>query len=95
MHERAATVRDAARARGRHTGWPPRSAAPADRREARQVRAPRTVGESIADLVRSFAVSPATLHRALAQEATFPVSGTGGMTAGSLSQAATGHDADR
>jgi len=65
MHERAAAAREAARARGRHTGRPPRLTGA----QARQVRALRTAGESIADLVRSFGVSRATIYRALAQEA--------------------------
>jgi len=64
MHERAA-ARDAARARGRHTGRPPRLSDV----QARQVRALRTAGESIADLVRSFSVSRATIYRALSLDA--------------------------
>jgi len=91
MHERAAAAREAARARGRHTGRPPRLSDA----QARQVRALRAAGESIAELVRSFGVSRATIYRALAQEATFPVPGTGGMTAGSPGSVATVHDADR
>lgn len=67
MHERAAAARAAARARGRHTGRPPRLS-PA---QARQVRALREGGESITDLVRTFAVSRATIYRAL--QATEPV----------------------
>ncbi len=61
MHERVAAARDAARARCRHTGRPPRLSGT----QARQVRALRTAGESIADLVRSFGVSRATIYRAL------------------------------
>lgn len=61
MHERAAAARAAARARGRHTGRPPRLS-PA---QARQVRALRDGGKSITDLVRTFAVSRATIYRAL------------------------------
>jgi len=91
MHERAAAAREAARARGRHTGRPPRLSDA----QARQVRALRAAGESIAELVRSFGIARATLYRALAQEATFPVAGTGGMTAGSPGPVATVHDADR
>jgi len=69
MHERAAAARTAARLRGRHTGRPPRLT-PA---QARQVRALRDGGESIADLVISYNVSRATIYRALA--ATEPVPG--------------------
>ncbi len=65
MHERAAAARAAGRARGRHTGRPPRLTDA----QARQVRALRTAGESIADLVRSFGVSRATDYRALSQDA--------------------------
>ncbi len=79
MHERAAAARDAARARGRHTGRPPRLTAA----QARQVRALRTPGESIADLVRSFGVSRATIYRALQPAATAElVAAEGGGAAG-------------
>lgn len=61
MHERAAAARQAARLRGRHTGRPARLT-PA---QARQVRALREGGESVSELVRSFAVSRATIYRAL------------------------------
>lgn len=61
MHERAAAAREAARLRGRHTGRPPKLTSD----QARQVRALRTSGESIAELVRSFGVSRATIYRAL------------------------------
>ncbi len=61
MHERAATARRAARLRGRHTGRPPRLTPT----QAGQVRTLRAGGESIADLVRSFGVSRATIYRAL------------------------------
>ncbi len=62
MHERAAAARAAARARGRHTGRPPRLSLD----QVRQVRSLRVGGESIADLVRGFGVSRATIYRALA-----------------------------
>jgi len=68
MHERAAAARAAARARGRHTGRPARLSDD----QARQVRSLRDGGESIADLVRSFGVSRATIYRALRQEALEP-----------------------
>jgi DNA invertase Pin-like site-specific DNA recombinase len=61
MHERAAAAREAARLRGRHTGRPPKLT-PA---QARQVRALRSSGESISELVRSYGVSRATIYRAL------------------------------
>ncbi len=61
MHERAAAAREAARLRGRHTGRPRRLSID----QMRQVRALRGGGESIADLVRSFGVSRATIYRAL------------------------------
>ena len=61
MHERAAAARAAARARGRHTGRPPRLTGA----QARQVRALRAGGESISELVRSYGVSRATIYRAL------------------------------
>jgi len=61
MHERAAAAREAARARGRHTGRPPRLSPD----QVRQVRSLRAGGESIADLVRGFGVSRATVYRAL------------------------------
>jgi len=64
MHERAAAAREAAQARGRQTGRPPRLT----EAQARQVRALRNTGESIADLVRSFGVSRATIYRALSQD---------------------------
>lgn len=61
MHERAAAARQAARARGRSTGRPPRLSAA----QARQVRALRADGE----LVSSFGASRATVYRALQSEA--------------------------
>ncbi|MBZ2197383.1 recombinase family protein [Occultella gossypii] len=61
MHERAAAARAAARARGRHTGRPPRLTGD----QVRQVRALRDGGESITDLTRTFGVSRATIYRAL------------------------------
>jgi DNA invertase Pin-like site-specific DNA recombinase len=60
MHERAA----AARARGRHTGRPAKLT-PA---QVRQVRALRTGGESITELVAGYGVSRATIYRALRDE---------------------------
>jgi len=64
MHERAAAARAAARARGRHTGRPPRLTTD----QARQVRSLRAGGESTADLDRGFGVSRATIYRALGQD---------------------------
>ena len=64
MHERAAAARAAARARGRHTGRPPRLTPD----QVRQVRSLREGGESVADLVRSFGVSRATIYRALGND---------------------------
>jgi len=61
MHERAAAARAAARARGRHTGRPPKLSAG----QVRQVRALRAGGESIGELVAGFGVSRATVYRAL------------------------------
>lgn len=61
MHERAAAARAAARARGRHTGRPPKLT-PA---QARQIRSLRERGESISDLVAGYGVSRATIYRAL------------------------------
>lgn len=69
MHERAAAARAAARARGRHTGRPPRLSAD----QVRQVRSLRAGGESIAELVRGFGVSRATIYRALGQAEDQPV----------------------
>lgn len=63
MHERAAAARAAARARGKHTGRPPRL----DADQVRQVRALRAGGEAIGDLTATFAVSRATIYRALSQ----------------------------
>lgn len=60
--ERATAAREAARARGRHTGRP--RALDAD--QARQLRALHEGGESVTDLARSFRVSRATAYRALA-----------------------------
>lgn len=71
MHERAAAAREAARRRGRHTGRPPRLS-PA---QAGQVCVLRAGGESIADLVRTFTVSRATIYRALQTTATTQVAG--------------------
>lgn len=64
MHERAAAAQAAARARGRHTGRPPRL----DADQVRQVRALRTGGEAINDLAATFTVSRATIYRALHQD---------------------------
>ena len=66
MHERAAAARAAARARGRHTGRPPRLTTD----QARPGRSGplRAGGESIADLDRGFGVSRATIYRALGQD---------------------------
>jgi len=61
MHERAAAARAAAKARGRHTGRPPKLT-PA---QARQIRSLRERGESISDLVASYGVSRTTIYRAL------------------------------
>jgi len=61
MHERAAAARAAARARGRHTGRPPRLTAT----QVRQVRTLRAGGSSIGELVAGFGVSRATVYRAL------------------------------
>lgn len=68
MHERAAAAREAARARGRHTGRPFRLSDA----QARQVRSLRGSGESIAEVVRSFGVSRATIYRALRQDTLEP-----------------------
>jgi DNA invertase Pin-like site-specific DNA recombinase len=54
-------VRAAARAPGKHTGRPPRLTPP----KVRQLRALRGQGESNTDLMRTFAVSRATVYRAL------------------------------
>lgn len=61
IHERAAAARTAARARGRHTGRPPRLTPD----QTRQVRALRAGGESISSLITSYGVSRATIYRAL------------------------------
>jgi len=58
---RMVVARAAARARGRHTGRPPRLTAD----QVRQVRSLRAAGESIAELVGGFGVSRATIYRAL------------------------------
>jgi len=68
MHERAAAAREAARVRGRHTGRT-RSLTPD---QIRQVRALRAEEESVADLVRTFGVSRATIYRALTDPALVP-----------------------
>jgi DNA invertase Pin-like site-specific DNA recombinase len=62
IHERAAAARAAVRARGRHTGRPPRLTPD----QVRQVRALRAGGEAISSLVASYGVSRATIYRALA-----------------------------
>lgn len=59
-----AAAREAARARGRQVGPP--TALTAD--QARQIRALRESGESVAALVATFGVSRATVYRALAEE---------------------------
>lgn len=64
MHERAAAARAAARARGRHTGCPPRLSGD----QIRQVCSLREGGESITSLMASFAASRATIYRALQRE---------------------------
>jgi len=61
---RAAPAREAARARGRPTGRPPRLTDA----QARQVRALRRSGESIGEVVAGFGVSRATIYRALGQD---------------------------
>ena len=61
MHERAAAAHQAAHLRGRHTGRPSRLS----NAQARQVRSLRAGGESIAELIRTFGVSRATIYRAL------------------------------
>ena len=63
MHERAAAARVAARARGQHTGRPPRLSAD----QARQVRALRAGGETVPSLMAGYAASRATIYRALRQ----------------------------
>jgi DNA invertase Pin-like site-specific DNA recombinase len=65
MHERAAAAREAARRRGRHTGRPPKLTLT----QGRQIRSLREGGETIADLVRTYGVSRATIYRALQQAA--------------------------
>ncbi|HEY8717072.1 recombinase family protein [Pengzhenrongella sp.] len=64
MHERAAAARAAARARGRHSGRPGKLTAA----QVRQIRALRTGGESITELVAGYGVSRATIYRALRDE---------------------------
>jgi DNA invertase Pin-like site-specific DNA recombinase len=64
MHERAAAARAAARARGRHSGRPAKLTAA----QVRQIRALRTGGESITELVAGYGVSRATIYRALRDE---------------------------
>jgi DNA invertase Pin-like site-specific DNA recombinase len=75
MHERAASARQAARLRGRHTGRPPRLTAA----QVRQIRALRDGGESINELASSYQVSRATIYRALtaAELAALPASTSG------------------
>lgn len=63
--ERAADARAAAAARGRQTGRP--KALTDD--QVRQMRALHEGGETVADLVRSFGVSRATVYRALGEPA--------------------------
>lgn len=63
IHERAAAAREAAQARGRQTGRP--RSLTGD--QARQLRSLHAAGESVADLVRSFKVSRATVYRALGE----------------------------
>jgi hypothetical protein len=65
---RAAAARAAAKARGRHTGRPPKLTAA----QARQVRALRERGESTSDLVAGYDVSRATIYRALDAAETAP-----------------------
>lgn len=69
MHERAAAAREAARLRGRHTGWPPKLTAG----QAREFQALRAGGESINDLARTFGVSRATVYRTLTDPEAAPV----------------------
>jgi len=64
MHERAAAARAAAPARGRHSGRPAKLTAA----QVRQIRALRTGGESITELVAGYGVSRATIYRALRDE---------------------------
>jgi len=80
MHERVAAARDAARARGRHTGRPPRLTDA----HARQVHAcgPRGSRSPTSSEVRSFGVSRATIYRALSQDALFPGTVQGEGTVG-------------
>lgn len=61
--ERATAAREAARDRGRQVGRP--AALTPD--QTRQVRTLHASGESVPSLVRSFAVSRATIYRALAE----------------------------
>jgi DNA invertase Pin-like site-specific DNA recombinase len=68
LHEGAAAARAAAKARGRHTGRPPKLTAA----QARQVRALRERGESTSDLVAGYDVSRATIYRALNAAETAP-----------------------
>ena len=61
MHERANAARAAARARGGHTGRPPRLSVD----QVRQVRALRAEGETVPSLMAGYAASRATIYRAL------------------------------
>ena len=63
MHERANAARAAARARGGHTGRPPRLSAD----QVRQVRALRAGGETVPSLMAGYSASRATIYRALRQ----------------------------
>jgi len=65
IHERAAAARAAARARGRHTGRPPRLTPD----QVRQIRSLRAGGEAISSLVASYGVSRATIYRTLVNPA--------------------------
>ncbi len=64
MHERTSAARAAARAREQRTGRPARLNVD----QARQVRALRAGGEAVTALAARFAVSRATIYRALHQE---------------------------
>jgi len=61
INERSTDARNAAKARGKQTGRPPRL----DADRARQLRALHTGGETIAALCRSFEVSRATAYRVI------------------------------
>lgn len=71
INERATAAREAAQARGKHTGRP-RALTPAQLRQARQLR---DGGESMADICKTLGVARSTLYRSLSESETTGAAG--------------------